>query len=455
VSFLKNPFRISNVPRLKTRLKIVAFALFFILVNVFISNVMLVNWVRLIWADMQGYYQWLPSTIINHDPIHQPYAFFLPDGTPFNRYTYGVALLILPFFMLTHWYSLIFHLPATGYTAVYGFSMAISAITYCYLGLYMIYRFLVRYFDGKSVFISLIFLFLGTNLFFYTVGESGMSHVFSFFLFAMLLNKTPNFISKPSVSSTLGVAFPLAMAVLIRPTNLIMGLFLLLYSVHSLHDLKERMKFFTRHIHLVLIILLAGIIVWIPQVFYWHATTHDWIVWSYKYSFSGPETFKNWDNPKIFKVLFGLRSGWLMYSPILILSVIGLIILIIKNELHAWAILFIFILILYFDASWWAYTFPCGLGYRPLVEYYPILALPLALVVDKVYKLKRRWMFQVVLHLCLVLIFANIRMSFIYKVHPCWDGKRWTAKEYGMVWRRTFLLDDPMDYFPPYEDDMQ
>ena len=126
--------------KLDSRAKVLVTGLLFIAVNLAFSNWLLVNWKDLMWSDMAGYYQWLPAAIIKHDLLAQPYAFYLADGTPFNRYTYGVSLLILPFFLVTHLYSLLMGLPADGRTAVYGASIVAAAVTWCYVGLYLLYR---------------------------------------------------------------------------------------------------------------------------------------------------------------------------------------------------------------------------------------------------------------------------------------------------------------------------
>lgn len=416
---------------------------------------MVVNWAWMIWSDMEGYYEWLPAVFIKHNVLQQPYAFILPYGTHFNRYTCGVALLTMPFFLIINFYHLISHTKSTGYEAAYGFSIVWAAITYCVVGLYMLYSFLRNYFGRKVIIISLALIYLGTNLFFYTVCSSGMSHVFSFFLFSWIIYSTPAFIKNSNFRNTLAVAIPLGLAILVRPTNLVMGLFLFLYEVRSWKDLKTRLQLFAHKPKLIVIFVLVAFIFWIPQMLYWHATTGQWIIYSYKYSVSGPETFRYWTQPKIMKVLFGVRSGWLLYSPIMLLGMTGLIMILLKNTYHAWAVLIIFLCILYLNSSWHIYTFACGFGYRSFVEYYPILAIPTAFMVSKILKIARRWLILLIFYAFLVLIFTNIRMSFLYQAHPCWDGKSWGWKEIGMVWRHVFYINHNEDYYPGYAEDTE
>jgi hypothetical protein len=437
---------------MKPGIKLLLGWVFFTLILILVSNSLVSNWSRIIEADARGYYQWLTAVFIQHNPLDQPYSFPLPNGLLFNRYTYGVALMILPFFLVVHWISLLFHLPSDGYAALYGSAIVLAAVTYCYLGLYLIYRILSRHFGKTVVWITLGVIFLGSNLFYYTVGQAGMSHIYSFFLFACIIYLTPRFIANPGLQNSFFIAIPLALGVLIRPTNLAMGLFLIFYDVGSFNDLKQRIRLFIHNPLSVIVLALTGFVCWIPQMFYWHATTGDWIVYSYKYSWTGPETFAYWKEPRIFRVLFGVRSGWLLYSPLMVLSLAGLILLIIKRRLHVWGILIIFTIILYLNSSWWVYTFPCGFGYRSFIEYYPLLCIPLAMMIEKITSGRGRLKISILMCLLIFFIFANIRMSYIYHHHPCWDGKLWGMKEYKMIWGKTLYLDNPEENFPPYQD---
>ena len=89
-----------------------------------------------------------------------------------------------------------------------------------------------------------------------------------------------------------------------RPTNVVVGLYLVFYGVGSFKALGVRLKYFITNWKLLLLMAVIGLIVFVPQFIYWHLTTGHWIVYSYKFSVGRVETFIYWENPKIFKVLF-------------------------------------------------------------------------------------------------------------------------------------------------------
>ncbi len=423
--------------------------LLFVAANLTFSNWLLVNWQGLMWSDMAGYYQWLPAVFIKHDILAQPYAFYLPYGTPFNRYTYGVSILILPFFLVSHLYSLIMGLPTDGRSAVYGASIVAAAITWCYVGLYLLYRELKKQFPAKASFITVFMLFFASNIFYYSDIESGMSHVFGFFLVAWIVFSTPRFWAKPNVRNSIWLAIPLGIAVLIRPTNLVLSFYIILYGIHSFKALKERIAAVFGMRDSWLIFFVIGILFWIPQSYYWHATTGDWITYPYKYSFTPNETFRNLESPKIFQVLLSPRSGWLLYSPFMILAVIGLYKCARLNKFNIWGILLPFLLILYFDASWWIFTFACSFGYRALIETYPLLVIPLGLIVTQILAYRKVAAKITVIFFACILLYTNVRMSYIYNKAPCWDGKNWGWPQYNLIWNKVFWLSNYRNDIPP------
>jgi len=87
-------------------------------------------------------------------------------------------------------------------------------------------------------------VFFGTNLFHYATRDMGMSHVYSFFLFAFLVWQTPRFYEKPSALNAVLTGAAMGWLVLIRPTNIVVLLFVLLYDVYSWRDLKARLSQF-------------------------------------------------------------------------------------------------------------------------------------------------------------------------------------------------------------------
>lgn len=399
---------------------------------------LLVSWLikkdfsRMIWADAEGYYQYLTAVFIHHDLKAQPYAYFLPDGTAFNKYTYGVALMQLPFFLAGMLVNMALHLPHDGYTAVNGFFITLASVTYTLLGIRFLWKTTAST-DRTGRLAGLGLLFLASNLFFYTLVESGLSHSFSFFLIAWFLYRVPPFLQSPSTRNTLWCALPLALAVIVRPTNAVAVLFIFLYDINHWKELVGRLRWFFSKAGPVVIFLATAFLLFLPQMYYWHLTTGRWLVYSYHYSYTDNETFRFWAQPRMLAVLAGPRSGWLVYSPVMLLSLAGMVRGFIIKAPWRWAVPVIFVLIWYINASWWSYTFACGFGYRSFVDFYGLMALPfLVMVQDLVWRLPSRHKLLLLIP-AVVLVYLNIRLSVFYDAIPCWDGPGWGWEDVGQL----------------------
>lgn len=390
-------------------------------------------------SDGLGYYQYLPALFHDHDLARaQKWAYPLTDGKMMNKFTWGVAYLQAPFFFLADGYALLTGKFVSGYDALHGVFILFGALVYCFLGLWLVYLILRKQYPPAVSLITTLLLFFATNLFYYTVGEAAMSHAYSFFLIALFIFRVPHYVQRQSVSNALWIAVPLAIAVLLRPTNIVILLYLLLYNVNTFKELKQRLGVLVSHWPHLLLMLVAAIVVFIPQMHYWHMLTGKWFVYSYQYSYTENESFIYWNSPKIGKVLFGKVSGWFIYTPVMILSIAGLIWMLVKNKRNVWAILSVFLVILYLNASWWCFTFDCGFGYRSLVEYYPVLAIPLAFLIDKMYVSGPAFRRVALIAVFALLSFINLRMAYMYKWDPCWSGESWTWKNYETVMKFVF-----------------
>jgi hypothetical protein len=121
----------------------------------------------------------------------------------------------------------------------------------------------------------------------------------------------------------------------------------------------------------------------------------------------------------------------------MLLFAAGLIWMLIRKQAPSLAILAVFLVILYLNASWWCYTFDCAFGYRSLIEYYSLFAIPMALLLERLMpsgRLIRKGAFIV---LAVFFSYLNIRMSLLYNWDPCWYSDSWTWKHYGNVVKKS------------------
>ncbi len=391
---------------------------------------------KMIWSDTDGYHQYLTAVFIHHDIKNQPYAYYLPDGTPFNRYNYGVALMQLPVYSAGLLYATLTGTPLTGKTPLNGFIVALSGIIWVLTGLILLLKSLKRHFSAATARITVALLFLGTNLFYYTLIEPGLSHSVSFFLISWLVYRTPIFLNRPDTRNTLLCAIPLALAILVRPTHVVASLIIMLYGIGSFRDLGARLRLLTGTWRIPLLFASAVLLLNLPQCWYWYITTGKWLVNAYHYSYTENETFRYLASPKLWKVMSGVESGWLIYSPLMFLSITGLVLSFVRKAAFRWAVLIPFMLVWYLNASWWLFTFACGFGWRILVDYYALLALTFAMSVQWIREI--RSLRYASLLFAAMLIFINIRMSLFYNASPCWMAPNWEWNDLAMVVRMIF-----------------
>jgi glycosyltransferase involved in cell wall biosynthesis len=385
-------------------------------------------------SDGLGYYQYLPAVFLKHDIVGgQPWYISLSNGKNLNKYTMGVAYMQSPFFFMANILRHFSKQADDGYSNTYGFFILVGAMIYCFLALSLIFKMLLPRFGLVVAFIVPVLLFYGTNLIYYTLGEAAMSHVYMFFLYALIVYRTPLFYKKQSFKNTIWIAVPLAIVTLIRQYNIVVILYLLLYDVKSWKSLVERTQFWLSKWYFGILFLITIFIVFIPQMVYWHLVTGKWFIYAYGYAPAGPEKFLYLAKPKVIEVLFGSISGIYTYAPVLLFNLVGIVIMIIKRSRDVWPILIIQLITLYLISSWWCYTFDCGYGHRGFIDYYALFAIPMAYSLHKIISYRKTGVKTLLAFTFVFLMYLNVRLSLMYNWDPCWSGSSWKWKQYSNV----------------------
>lgn len=381
-----------------------------------------------IWSDQEGYYIYLPAIFIHGGFEDLPCingCTTVETATgpqTFTKYTYGVALLQTPFFLVAHALAPVFGEERDGRGRIYVWSVLIAAVFYMLAGILVLFKLLSELRFSKMVsWLVLLGMLLGTNLFYYTFREAGMSHVYSFFLFSVLIYASNRKSKSDEMRWQLLSALPMALIILIRPTNAIAILIPLLWGA-ELKDIPIRLKKFAADGRWMLAFVLGLALFFLPQMMYWKAMTGDFIFYSY-----GNEGFIYWNQPKILQVLLSPQNGWLVYSPIASMALLGMGLMLKDKAKGVLLPMVVLSLATYSFASWWAWWFGGAYGHRCFVDYLPILALPAAYAVDKIAS-SVRWIQLGFSLLALAAIWVNVRMSYIYG--GMWDGPNWGWHNY-------------------------
>jgi len=387
---------------------------------------------RVIEWDAISYYAYLPAAFIHHDlslsfadGYDGPHKLVVwPEKGPEGKYviktTMGLSLIWMPFFLAGHVVALITDSDAGGYSEPYKFFLQVSALVFLLIGLIYLRKILLAYASDRITALVLASFVLGTNLYWYTLFQGTMAHVYSFALITAFIWYSMKWhdAGKQKAWPAARLGLLLGLISLIRPTNLIIVIIPVLYGVFSTGDLKKRMfELFTgsRQMLLMGLMILA---VWMPQMIYWKEMTGQWLYFSY-----GSDERFFFGDPAIIKGLFSWRKGLFIYTPLLLFSFAGIMALWFRRSPHALAITVFVPLNIYIIFSWWCWWYGGGFGQRAFIDSYALMAVPAAALLTAAMNGRMRLLKSVTLTFFLLLMSLGIFNNLQYyhgAIH--WDS---------------------------------
>ncbi len=370
---------------------------------------------KYMFSDEEGYYMYLPAVFIHGGfediPVRCTFEYKPYPNTNkiFTRFTYGIALLETPFWLTAHLSRFIQGFPLNDpFANDYSVAILLSASFYTSLGLYFLFLLLKRRIKRDFVvWLSVGIILLGTNLPYLTTRQSGMSHHYTFCLVSILFYYLPIFYEKktPSVKITFLISFLCSLIVLIRPTNVLIIFVALLYDITNFAQIRERSQWFLSNLKTLSYGFIMAVAVWMPQFIYWHYISGNWLFYSYT-----DATFIYFTDPYLWQIFFHPCNGFLVYSPVMFLSLMGLGITAWRNELQGRWILLSFVILSYLCAAWSCWWFGGTYGYRSFIDFYPLLALGLAYLLEKIFTQNHLIIKSLTIIFIFLCIFINIRM---------------------------------------------
>lgn len=350
-------------------------------------------------GDTWGYYVYLPAFLIHHDvgsydqseaarKLHNPRArdphadlHVSPIGKRVVKYPVGVALLQAPFFIAAHGYCWATGVPADGFSTPYYFLTGLSSMFYGIAGIWLLLLALRPYFQDENIRLVIgAVLALATHLFYFSTYTVGMAHPYLFFLFAGLLLGVVRFYEQPNLARAFWVGAAAGLIALTRLPEVIAVTIPLLWGVRTWADVPKRLAFFRQHAGKLAVAVLTFALMLLPQAVLCHFTTGQWWYDGYQ-----GEHF-NWSHPRILDGLFNYRNGWLIYTPVMALSLVGVFWLRKKYADALWPVLVLLPLHWYIIYAWWCWNYINGFGSRPMLEVSALLAFPLGALVAACWK---------------------------------------------------------------------
>ncbi len=444
--------------------------LWFLLIIMFLSFISLKRWdhantqQKLIAWDVTSYYCYLPAAFIHHDISldftrrgadksyelnHQYWYQTAPNGSRVIKFTMGMAVMYSPFFFLAHASALLFKYEPDGFSTPYEFFIALSSLVYLFIGLLYLRKTLLLFYSEKATGITLLCVLLGTNLYYYTTSEPAMSHAYSFAVVAGFIYQAIQWHTFPSIKRSIYLGLLFGLIVLIRPVNIVLVVFPLLFAVYSKQSFMDKNHFLWENKKQLIIIGVISFLVFTPQLIYWKYLTGQWFFYSYL------EEHFYFNKPHVLLGLFSFRNGWLVYTPVMIFALVGILLLNKSNKNFSSPLLVFVSINVYVCYSWWTWWYGGSFGSRPMIDSYALMAIPMACFFELIIS-KSKLLSASLLTILFLLISLNLFQSYQRKmgiIH--WDSM--TAKAYAKVFLKSELSDEdkiqlePLLFHPDYD----
>lgn len=412
------------------------------------------HWSNTLGWDVLAYYLFLPFTFIYHDPgmvnqsviehifqVYEPSSTFyqayqIPNGNWVSVYTLGFAILFAPFFFIAHlWATVSSTYPADGFSFPYQYCIANGVMIYIVAGIFILRKVLLHFFSDRITSLVLILLLLGTNYFHEATSEETMPHAILFAGYAWMLWLVIRWHEKPKMRTAAWLGFVLGFMILSRGSELLALAIPILYNVYDKASVKAKLNLLKQHYKQIIVAAATFMIVPFIQMIQWKFVTGSWVFYSYQ----NTEGF-DWNGEHISKVLFSYKKGWFVYTPMIILPIIGIWFMRKMNKEAFWSVTIFFITNFYLLSSWAAWWQGGSFSMRYFVESYAVMAIPFGFFIQKVTEQKLLLRTPVFL-IAFFFLFLNLFQT--WQFNKWWiDGYAMTKEYYWRIFLKTNVSDE-------------
>ncbi|MBK7130729.1 MAG: hypothetical protein IPM74_08680 [Crocinitomicaceae bacterium] len=341
--------------------------------------------------DIFGHYVYLPLIFENNqiilndlsyvesvDKIYDVspafYQFVATEsGHYYTKYTGGWAILMTPFYLIAEFWASLADYPADGFSYPYQLMMYIGNWFYEIVGLIYIRKILLHFFSDKQAATLLVLLIFSTNLLWMYYGAIGQSHLLALSMLSIFLYNTIKFYQSKTIKQAFVCGIFWGLLTLVRPPDGIFGLLFFLWPLTTWKKWSDPFSWFqhSNRNHFIFMIT-AFILVIFPQALYWFLSSGSWLLNSYA---NNPGEGFNFSDPFIFEFLFSFRKGWFIYTPFMLLAIIGMYKF---SKLHPQGriISAIILIFTYIASSWSCWWYGASYSSRAMVDCYVLCILP-------------------------------------------------------------------------------
>lgn len=291
-------------------------------------------------------------------------------GVQSNKYQVGSAILWLPFFLIGHLMTLLVNglggnLAVDGYSKFYVLMISIGSALYGFVGLLLAYFLSRKFFSIKISLLASIGIWFASSTVFYIYLHPSLSHANEIFVVSLFIYYWYQHGVKGNILNwaILGVIGGLMLAV--RMENVVFCLLPFFSFIKKLKkDFEEQKRDkFSQLFYKSLIFLSTLILGFLPQMLVWKAVYGRFILNSYGAHFvlihpvlskeigdagtGDTNFFKFLTHPHLINTFFGSDKGLFLWTPIIIFSIVGLLMLFRKERILIASLLITFLIFAY------------------------------------------------------------------------------------------------------------
>lgn len=409
--------------------------------------------------DVFGYYLYLPANVIYDDPNLTNHAWLddlmkkyepsptlyqlvdLPNGNRMIKYSSGMAVCYAPFFFIAHWLAPHLGYAADGFSLPYQIIVSFGGLLWAIIGIFLLRKLLLLFFDDKIATIGLLLIVAGTN-YFHMAAIDGtlLTHNFLFTLYALLIILTLRWHDNPSWGLAVSLGLTFGFISLIRPSEAVAALIPVFWSTGTRAALNLKWRIIKTYPGHIVIAAFIALLIGSIQFAYWKSLTGEWIY--YSYSNNPGEGFRFFP-PYIMEFLFSFRKGWLVYTPVMIGAILGIVVMFKKYRENIPAFILFLIFDLWIISAWTAWWYGGGsFSSRSIVPAYTLLAIPLGFLVKEL-SVSRLRIPSIIAGIFLILL--NLFQSWQFNERII-DKERMTRDYYFAVFGRVNVDKSKLDH---------
>jgi hypothetical protein len=339
-------------------------------------------------SDGISYYVYLPSVVLEQSPrlwgvADRHYGGAFPEYTGIKRWPntswwlnphpIGVALFMLPWFLLAHGLSLWSNMPPDGFSLYYQVAASLSGLFYGALGLWVLQRALTRLYPAPIVLATLVVITFGTNLFHYLTFDAGYSHAYGFALMAVMVTIVPQWLSQATRARSVALGITFGLLCLVRHSHALFALVPLLYGLGVTTTLRERLSYLWTARREVAVIAGLVTLLMLPQLALYYSISGRWLVSPYALLPSALD----FDAFRVVQVLFSPEKGLFFWTPLVLLGLAGMATRGMAASFRA-PVLVCGCVLVGLIASWYDWQFGGSFGHRGFTDALPLLVVPMA-----------------------------------------------------------------------------